>query len=184
MTLCLVVLQHACPFGGRLEALSVDQGGDIARLEASLQTLRGSSATPTAAAAAAAGVSSLGDSGRGDLGGCAQEESAQTAAGLKAEDVSDPKLHSPAAAAAAVAPRGEGDQEGGVSKGGAGQGGRGSRDASPKRDIRTEWEVRFVVLRELRPLVCCYIHWCWYFVGSYHGLSVSVKQLQFLGLKV
>ncbi|CAN0342817.1 unnamed protein product [Ectocarpus sp. 8 AP-2014] len=124
----------------RLEALSVDQGGDIARLETSLQALRGSGATPTAATAGAAGVSSLGDSGRGDVGGSAQEESAQAAAGLKAEDVSDPKLHSPAAAAAAVAPRGEGDQEGGVSKGEAGQGGRGSRDASPKRDIRTEWE--------------------------------------------
>ncbi|CAM9834409.1 unnamed protein product [Ectocarpus sp. 6 AP-2014] len=124
----------------RLEALSVDQGGDIARLETSLQALRGSSATPTAATAGAAGVSSLGDSGRGDLGGSAREESAQAAAGLKAEDVSDPKLHSPAAAAAAVAPIGEGDQEGGVSKGEAGQGGRGSRDASPKRDIRTEWE--------------------------------------------
>ncbi|CAM9622266.1 unnamed protein product [Ectocarpus sp. 4 AP-2014] len=121
----------------RLEALSVDQGGDIARLEASLQALRGSSSTLTAGAAV---VSSSGNSGRGDLGGSAQEESAQAAAGLKAEDVLDPKLHSPAAVAAAVAPRGEGDQEGGVSNGEAGQGGRGSRDASPNRDIRTEWE--------------------------------------------
>ncbi|CAN0561319.1 unnamed protein product, partial [Ectocarpus sp. 12 AP-2014] len=124
----------------RLEALSVDQGGDIARLEASLQALRGSGATPTAASIGTAGVSSLGDSGRGDLGGSLQEESAHVAAGLKTEDVSDPKLHSPAGAAATVAPRRKGNQEGGVSKGEAGQGGRGSRDASPKRDIRTEWE--------------------------------------------
>lgn len=127
----------------RLEALSVDQGGDIARLEASLRLPRRPGAL--SAVATAAGVPRE-VSGRAGVGGAGEEKSAAAAAALDAEGVAIAPLPSPAsgstAAAAATAAGGEGGERGASPGEGRDRERSRSRAASPPAEMRTEWEVR------------------------------------------
>ncbi|CAM9829331.1 unnamed protein product, partial [Hapterophycus canaliculatus] len=124
----------------RLEALSADQGKDVARLAASLQIpprAAAPRAAPTAVAPATASDARPPSSAPGSEAG---RRSSSHSGGEKEE-----QAVAAAAAAAAVTAVFEasaaGAEEQGASRDGAVEKrGTGSRDASPKRDIRTEWE--------------------------------------------